>query len=493
MLIGFIPVVSSVLIAHADFTIFAIAPTPDTGFKEGVVGQSYLLELQAPGSTAPNTWSITDGVLPAGLSLNASTGVISGTPETAGSFLFTVQVQDANNGIASQAYTLIVAPSVGGFLYARTPSGLTISNPLTVHLRGVFGADFCDSTNSAFILYATLHSSNNFNSIDGPSLGAAPGTVVDQDFTFQTLPAGTYTEIGLQCLGGSHSGQRVAFEGGSLTLENNHPPLLTPIGNRTADEGQSLSFTVNATDPDGDALTYSASNLPPGATFNPATRVFAWTPSFGQAGNYADIEFAVTDNGSPMQLAVELITISVGHVNRPPVFAPVGPQQASTTVPMSFLVSATDPDNDTVTLVAANMPSGAVFDSNTGAFSWTPSYNQAGVYTVTFTATDNGAPVIAASSLGVIITVSASSPTVLSENLIDDVTSSDLTTNQENSYLANLRKIVIFINEGKVQAAINQLDAFIQKVNQDYAQGTLTQIERDDFIGQAQAIIDVLQ
>src|SRR5207253_1169408 len=58
----------------------------------------------------------------------------------------------------------------------------------------------------------------------------------------------------------------------------NSPPVLDPIGNKSVYEGQLLSFVLNATDGDGDPLTYSASNLPSGATFDAGTRQFSWTP-----------------------------------------------------------------------------------------------------------------------------------------------------------------------------------------------------------------------
>jgi Tol biopolymer transport system component len=54
---------------------------------------------------------------------------------------------------------------------------------------------------------------------------------------------------------------------------HNQAPVLNPIGNKSVNEGQTLSFTLSATDPDtGDTLTYSATNTPPGSTFDPATR-----------------------------------------------------------------------------------------------------------------------------------------------------------------------------------------------------------------------------
>jgi hypothetical protein len=53
---------------------------------------------------------------------------------------------------------------------------------------------------------------------------------------------------------------------------------------------------------------------------------------------------------------------------------------------LSFSITAVDPDGDTITYSASNLPYGAVFTSQT--FSWTPSYTQAGEYEVTFTASD---------------------------------------------------------------------------------------------------------
>jgi hypothetical protein len=74
-----------------------------------------------------------------------------------------------------------------------------------------------------------------------------------------------------------------------------HPPTLNAIEPRTVRTGESLTFTISATDPDGDALTYSASNLPQGASFNPTTRTFSWTPTDDQTGLYSDVRFQVSD------------------------------------------------------------------------------------------------------------------------------------------------------------------------------------------------------
>lgn len=104
---------------------------------------------------------------------------------------------------------------------------------------------------------------------------------------------------------------------GSIRL--NSPSLLTSIGNRTVNEGQVLTFNISAADPDGDTLVYSATDLPAGASFNPLTRIFQWTPNYTQSGNYS-IRFEVTDGFYTVQ---ESIKITVFNVNRAPNFVTV--------------------------------------------------------------------------------------------------------------------------------------------------------------------------
>jgi hypothetical protein len=278
-----------------------------------------------------------------------------------------------------------------------------------------------------------------------------------------------------------------------ITVNNtNRAPELTPIGNQTINEGGILQFTVLATDPDNDSVVLSANNLPTGATFTPSTGIFYWNTNFDDAGNYPDIEFTATDNGTPMELDVELITITVGNVNRMPEITNPGPQQVLEGDSLSFGVSATDPDNDTVTLSDTNLPSGATFNPLNGIFSWTPSLSDAGVYTVTVTATDNGTPTESASTEVVITVGDNPTPTEQAEDLIETVITIDIPQNVENSYLANLQKVGQFILEGKITAALNQLNAFLNKVQQDYNQNILTQEEYESLTEAAENLVDDL-
>src|SRR6266478_7805961 len=101
-------------------------PTPDppptssglsistTVLTPGQTGQPYSFTLAAKGGTPSYIWSITSGTLPAGLSLMASSGQITGTPTATGQSSFTVQVKDSAStpATATQALTITVTVAV---------------------------------------------------------------------------------------------------------------------------------------------------------------------------------------------------------------------------------------------------------------------------------------------------------------------------------------------------------------------------------------------
>ncbi|HUU19401.1 MAG TPA: putative Ig domain-containing protein [Sedimentisphaerales bacterium] len=174
-----------------------------------------------------------------------------------------------------------------------------------------------------------------------------------------------------------------AYEGSSSD-PNNPPPVLQAIGDKSVDENVTLTFNINATDPNGEPITYSAQSFPSGATLDSQTGDFAWMPSYTQAGSY-QARFIASDGNSNDS---ETITITVNNVNRPPVLGAISDQSVDENDLLSFSVNATDPDGQTLTYSVSSLPNGAVFAS---PFTWTPSYDQAGTYLVTFTADDGQA------------------------------------------------------------------------------------------------------
>ena len=95
--------------------------------------------------------------------------------------------------------------------------------------------------------------------------------------------------------------------------EVNRRPVLGAIGNKTVLWGNELSFTATATDPDlpANTLTFSLVGAPAGASIDPATGAFSWTPTSAQIGS-ATFTVRVTDNGTPNLSDEEQITVTVG-------------------------------------------------------------------------------------------------------------------------------------------------------------------------------------
>jgi len=106
---------------------------------------------------------------------------------------------------------------------------------------------------------------------------------------------------------------------GQLPVINNKAPVFTKVGSQDVKAGvtnnfgvkptEKVEFTVTATDEDKDALTYSAENLPIGATFDATKQTFTWTPTNTQTGSYT-VSFKVIDGKSGEAKVSAVITVS---------------------------------------------------------------------------------------------------------------------------------------------------------------------------------------
>lgn len=164
-------------------------------------------------------------------------------------------------------------------------------------------------------------------------------------------------------------------------------PMWVPATSPTLAAGQPLSLQLQAIDPDGDQLTYSASHLPLGASLDPLSGLLTWTPSLVQAGTYPGIVLSASDGDLTV---TQTISISVTRVSQAPLFIPLQPQSGREGTQMQFSVAAADPNELTPTYsVVSGLPAGATFDTSAGRFQWDPNYGQAGDYVVTFGASDS--------------------------------------------------------------------------------------------------------
>ena len=169
------------------------------------------------------------------------------------------------------------------------------------------------------------------------------------------------------------------------------PPQLTAEPSQfTVTEGDTLEFGVSAIDPDGDSVTLSASPKIEHATFTAspgvdASGIFTFSPDFTQQGIYVVVLKARDALGNT---ATKTVTITVDNVNRAPVLTVGDAFEVDEGQMLTVMVSAFDPDGDTVALSTGELPENAIFIAATGTLAFTPDYDQAGSYLIPFTASD---------------------------------------------------------------------------------------------------------
>jgi len=176
-----------------------------------------------------------------------------------------------------------------------------------------------------------------------------------------------------------------------ITVNNvDRAPVLDSIGPKNVNEGGSLRFRIHASDPDGNSVILSAMSVPTNATFvdsGNGAGSFTFNPNYNQAGLYY-VTFKVSDGAL---IDSEIVSITVNNVNREPVLNPIGPRTVIEGGHLGFIVTASDPDGDSLILSALNLPAHAsLTDSGNGrgVFEFDPDYTQSGIYHVTFKASD---------------------------------------------------------------------------------------------------------
>lgn len=344
----------------------------------GVVGTPYSQMVSAVGGTAPYTFAVSSGALPNGLTLNSTTGVISGTPTAAGSFNFIITATDANGCPGSRPYTIGIAGSAGCPVINVNPATLppgVIGTPYSQTISATGGTPPYTFTVSSGALPPGLTLNPMTGEISGTPIAAG-------QFNF------TITATDANGCPGARPYSIVIPVVPSCPFITVNPVTLPP-----AVVGTPYSQTISAT---GGAppytFTVSSGALPPGLTLNATTGVISGTPT--TAGQFSFTITATDANGCPGSRAYTLV-ISV-RSNCP--FITVNPPTLPTPVVGVFYrreISAsggTEPY--TFTVSSGSLPPGLdlnPMNRTTALISGTPT--SAGTFTFTITATDaNGCP-----------------------------------------------------------------------------------------------------
>lgn len=137
---------ASSTITSGSYTITQPLEITTTTLPNATQGSTYSTTVQATGGSGGNTWSVISGNLPSGLTLDANTGEISGTPTEGGGENFSLRVVDSASGVDDQAFTLSVTP-------------VYVANPVFSSPGGTYGSNqsilITNETSGASIRYTT--------------------------------------------------------------------------------------------------------------------------------------------------------------------------------------------------------------------------------------------------------------------------------------------------------------------------------------------------
>jgi ELWxxDGT repeat protein len=387
-----------------------ITPTISTIPQQtALVGQQYTVDLSQFVSN-PSQLTLTYGsgfFDPAGVSISASSGMLSWTPTSGetGSQFVSFSVNYGSGSSVSGSFTVHVT---------------TFSPPVMQSIpnqTAIFGeqfsldiGDFVTDPNAGAL--PLKYSLSNDGFLSGVSIDPTTGILTWTPSSDGFDSSGSVTVT----VSDSESPPSTASQTFTLTGVG-LPPTVTPIPAQFATVGQAFSLDLNtyASEPSGQdyGLTYSlGSGAPAGMTISGGA--ISWTPSSTQQPGMITVPVIVSDTEStPQETPTTFdVTVFAAPTLPPAVTAiPVVATKPGATVDVNVGQHASDPNSPELTLsyaLAPGAPAGASINAGSGAFAWAvPSGLTPGLYPITVMVTDNASPALITTA-GFTIDVSAS-------------------------------------------------------------------------------------
>jgi len=339
------------------------------GSQSGNEGTSVALAMSASDADG-DPLSFSASSLPAGLTINAGTGLISGTlgNQSAGTYTTTVTASDGiTTGSASFAWSVAdtTTPTLTNPGHQLNQAGSTISLSIAS----------ADADNDPLSFTATgLPTGLSINST-GLISGTINGNV-----------SGTSTVTITASDGNNQVSVSFSWQVASLS-----PPVLTNPGTQNNAEADAVSLHLAASDPNGLSMSYAASGLPAGLSINGNTGIISGAISYGAAqvnGGRYSVTATVTDQVGAS--ASQTFTWTIAHTNRPPT---AGNESVTATADnaLVFTLTATDPDNDPLTYQVVGNPSHGTVSLAGNTATYTPAAHYLGSDSFTFKANDGQA------------------------------------------------------------------------------------------------------
>ena len=316
-------------------------------------GTAFSQTFTQTGATSTVNWSFS-GALPNGLSLNPTTGELSGTPTKTGNFNFTIMATDANNCAGSQSYTLTVACPTITLTPGTLPNGVA----------GTGYSQVISTTSAGTFSYAV-------------TAGALPNGLVLNSATGEI--SGTPTTTGTANFTVTATGFGACMGSQAFTLTITCPVItVNPATLSAGIAGSTFSQPFTQTGGIGPFTWSVTGSLPTGLSLNAATGELAGTPTV--AGNFS-FTVTATDANSCAGSRVYALTINCPTITLTP--GKLG--NGGVGLAYNETISASPTGTYSYAVTAGSLPAGVTLDSATGLLSGTPTMTGTANFTITAT------------------------------------------------------------------------------------------------------------